>query len=390
MLTAGGLAPCLSSAVGGLIERYTEVAPDVRLIAYKSGYAGLLTGDSVEVTDEVRSRAHLLHRFGGSPIGNSRVKLTNVKDCVRRGLVKEGQDPLHVAAEQLERDGVDVLHTIGGDDTNGTAADLAAYLHEHAYGDRRGPAQDDRQRHRAHPAVPRCLDGGGAGRPVRAQHRRRALVQPGCSWSTRSWGATAGGSRQQPPRRTTSGCADRSSPAGWRTTPGAGTSTRSTCPNGMPPIAAEADVCVPRWTSTTASTSSSRRAPGCRRSSRRWRLRARRSPGTLRPRPDRQDQPRSVVRQAVRRAARGRQGVGAEERLLLPFGRRERPGPRPHPEALHRLPSTRRCAASGAWWARTSAATRARAIEFDRIKGGKTFDTSTPWFVDLLEDLGQP
>jgi pyrophosphate--fructose-6-phosphate 1-phosphotransferase len=31
-----------------------------------------------------------------------------------------------------------------------------------------------------------------------------------------------------------------------------------------------------------------------------------------------------------------------------------------------------------------------RAIEFDRIKGGKTFDTSTPWFVDLLEDLGQP
>ena len=31
-----------------------------------------------------------------------------------------------------------------------------------------------------------------------------------------------------------------------------------------------------------------------------------------------------------------------------------------------------------------------RAIEFDRIKGGKTFDTSTPWFVDLLEDLGRP
>ena len=24
MLTAGGLAPCLSSAVGGLIERYTD------------------------------------------------------------------------------------------------------------------------------------------------------------------------------------------------------------------------------------------------------------------------------------------------------------------------------------------------------------------------------
>jgi len=128
MLTAGGLAPCLSSAVGGLIERYSEVAPDARIIAYLNGYAGLLTGKSVEVTDEVRANAHRLHAFGGTPIGNSRVKLTNVDDCVKRGLVRPGQDPLHVAAEQLSRDGVNVLHTIGGDDTNGTAADLAAYL----------------------------------------------------------------------------------------------------------------------------------------------------------------------------------------------------------------------------------------------------------------------
>ena len=133
MLTAGGLAPCLSSAVGGLIERYTEAAPDVRILAYRNGYAGLLTGDSVEVDDAVRAKAHLLHRFGGSPLGNSRVKLTNVEDCVKRGLVREGQNPLHVAAEQLTRDGVDVLHTIGGDDTNGTAADLAAYLRDHGY-----------------------------------------------------------------------------------------------------------------------------------------------------------------------------------------------------------------------------------------------------------------
>ena len=133
MLTAGGLAPCLSSAVGGLIERYTELAPDVRIIAYLNGYAGLLTGKSAQVIPQVRANAHLLHAFGGTPIGNSRVKLTNVADCVKRGLIQPGQDPLHVAAEQLRRDGVDVLHTIGGDDTNGTAADLAAYLRSNGY-----------------------------------------------------------------------------------------------------------------------------------------------------------------------------------------------------------------------------------------------------------------
>lgn len=133
LLTAGGFAPCLSSAIGGLIERYTEIAPEVEIIAYRHGYHGLLRGDKIVIDDDTRAKAGLLHRFGGSPIGNSRVKLTNVKDCVKRGLVQEGQDPLQVAADQLKADGVDVLHTIGGDDTNTTAADLAAYLEEHGY-----------------------------------------------------------------------------------------------------------------------------------------------------------------------------------------------------------------------------------------------------------------
>jgi pyrophosphate--fructose-6-phosphate 1-phosphotransferase len=134
LLTAGGFAPCLSSAIGGLIEKYTEIAPEVEIIAYKNGYQGLLTGDFFTVTPEVRAKAALLHHYGGSPIGNSRVKLTNAKDLVKRGLVAEGENPLQVAADRLVADGVDILHTIGGDDTNTTAADLAAYLAEHDYG----------------------------------------------------------------------------------------------------------------------------------------------------------------------------------------------------------------------------------------------------------------
>ncbi len=128
LLTAGGLAPCLSSAVGGLIERYSDVAPDIDLIAYRSGYQGLLTGDVIEITPQMRAGAPLLHRYGGSPIGNSRVKFTNKADCVKRGFVKENEEPLAVAAHQLEKDGVTILHTIGGDDTNTAAADLAAWL----------------------------------------------------------------------------------------------------------------------------------------------------------------------------------------------------------------------------------------------------------------------
>ena len=132
-LTAGGLAPCLSSSIGFLIDEYTKKAPNVEMIGYVNGYMGLLKGESIPVTPEVRRKAMILTKHGGSPIGNSRVKLTNVADCVKRGLVQQGEDPLKVAADQLVKDGVDVLHTIGGDDTNTTAADLAEYLAKNNY-----------------------------------------------------------------------------------------------------------------------------------------------------------------------------------------------------------------------------------------------------------------
>ncbi len=133
LLTAGGFAPCLSSAIGFLIKRYSELVPDVEIIAYRGGYQGLLTGEYYTVTQDVRENSSRLFNFGGSPIGNSRVKLTNVKDLVKRGLVEKDADPLQVAADRLVADGVDILHTIGGDDTNTTAADLAAYLAKHEY-----------------------------------------------------------------------------------------------------------------------------------------------------------------------------------------------------------------------------------------------------------------
>jgi len=133
ILSAGGLAPCLSSAIGGLIERYSELYPTVEIICYLGGYKGLLLGDSCAVTAEVRNSAGLLHLHGGSPIGNSRVKLTNKKDCVNRKLVTEGQDPQQVAADQLVKDNVDVLHTVGGDDTNLAAGDLALFLATNNY-----------------------------------------------------------------------------------------------------------------------------------------------------------------------------------------------------------------------------------------------------------------
>ncbi len=132
-LTSGGIAPCLSAAIGRLILNYSELVPEAELIGYLHGYKGLLQGNSLTITDAVRREAALLYEFGGSPLGNSRVKLTNTEDCRLKGYVGENDNPLQVAAKQLQRDGVGILHTIGGDDTNTMAAGLSAYLQEHGY-----------------------------------------------------------------------------------------------------------------------------------------------------------------------------------------------------------------------------------------------------------------
>src|SRR5258708_16874807 len=77
ILTAGGLAPCLSAAVGQLILHYTAQCPDWDIICYRSGYKGLLLGDHLVVTPEVRAAAGVLRRYGGSVLGLSRDKHTH-------------------------------------------------------------------------------------------------------------------------------------------------------------------------------------------------------------------------------------------------------------------------------------------------------------------------
>ena len=132
-LTAGGIAPCLSASIGALIQAYNELDGDAELIGYMNGYRGLLVGDKINIPSSVKNKTDILFQFGGSPIGNSRIKLTNVDDCVKRGYIEAGQEPLKVAADQLVNDEVDILHTIGGDDTNTMAAQLSLYLKNNNY-----------------------------------------------------------------------------------------------------------------------------------------------------------------------------------------------------------------------------------------------------------------
>jgi len=135
LMTSGGLAPCLASSISSLIHFWSEAkkagkVKDISIRVYTDGYKGVLIGDSFTIPEDVWDNIELLHDCGGSPIGNSRVKLTNVKDCIARGFVPEGGTALEVASQQLLTDKINVLHTIGGDDTNTQAAELSKYLLE--------------------------------------------------------------------------------------------------------------------------------------------------------------------------------------------------------------------------------------------------------------------
>ena len=88
MMTSGGLAPCLASSVAYLIEFWTAALKSgeisgLTLRMYVDGYKGVLTGDSDVVPPEAYEECSRLHDIGGSPIGNSRVKVRE-RDSGRR------------------------------------------------------------------------------------------------------------------------------------------------------------------------------------------------------------------------------------------------------------------------------------------------------------------
>jgi pyrophosphate--fructose-6-phosphate 1-phosphotransferase len=132
-LTAGGIALCLSSAVAPLTKELTNTSPDIEIVCDRDGDKGWLLGDSFGFTHGLAESVEVWYQFGRSPIGTSRVKLTNVGDCIKGGFVKDGEIFINAAADQLENDKIDILYPIGGDDTNGVAAALASHLKKYGH-----------------------------------------------------------------------------------------------------------------------------------------------------------------------------------------------------------------------------------------------------------------
>jgi 6-phosphofructokinase 1 len=108
LLTGGGDCPGLNAVIRAVVRKGERVYGH-QLVGFRHGWRGVVEGETVELTID-RTRG-LLHR-GGTILGTSR---TNP--------YKEPADVV-AARATLDREGVDALVAIGGEDTLGVAAKL--------------------------------------------------------------------------------------------------------------------------------------------------------------------------------------------------------------------------------------------------------------------------
>jgi phosphofructokinase-like protein len=111
ILTGGGDCPGLNAVIRGVVRAGVN-RHGHQIIGFRYGWAGILEANTVELT--AQNTAGILHR-GGTILGTSR---TNP--------YRDDADGTALVREALEREGIDALIPIGGEDTLGVAGRLSA------------------------------------------------------------------------------------------------------------------------------------------------------------------------------------------------------------------------------------------------------------------------
>jgi 6-phosphofructokinase 1 len=109
VLTGGGDCPGLNAVIRAVVRKGEGVHGDA-VVGFRHGWRGVLDGEAVELT--IATTRGILHR-GGTILGTSRTNPSKTDDGLSR------------VTATLEREHIDGLIAIGGEDTLGVAARLA-------------------------------------------------------------------------------------------------------------------------------------------------------------------------------------------------------------------------------------------------------------------------
>src|SRR3712207_3399254 len=107
LLTGGGDCPGLNAVIRAVVRKGTMLGHE--FVGYRNGWAGVLGGESRPL--DTRTTSGILHR-GGTILGTSRTNPYKQPDGGAR------------VRTMMERDGIDALIPIGGEDTLGVAGKL--------------------------------------------------------------------------------------------------------------------------------------------------------------------------------------------------------------------------------------------------------------------------
>ena len=110
ILTGGGDCPGLNAVIRAVVRKGEGVYGH-QIVGFRHGWRGVIEGETMELT--IATTRGLIHR-GGTILGTSRTNPFKSDDGMARVL------------DTLERERIDALIVIGGEDTLGVAAQLAA------------------------------------------------------------------------------------------------------------------------------------------------------------------------------------------------------------------------------------------------------------------------
>ena len=132
LLSTPGMAE--PESVSYLIANYAKLAPDVELVGFVNGYQGLLLGQTIAITPDMRDKASkgaLLTLIKSADcrdpllVASLSAAIESPSLAVTHGVCKEGDEPMRVAAEQVKTLGLQVLHVIGGYETVNAAVEVS-------------------------------------------------------------------------------------------------------------------------------------------------------------------------------------------------------------------------------------------------------------------------
>ena len=113
VLQSGGPTPVINRSLTGIIRKAKELFPNNQVFGARHGVEGLISDELVDLTALGTSDLDIIDQTPGAVLGSTRHKIT--------------LEELPIILDTLDKNRIDILHIIGGNDSAETGMDIQKY-----------------------------------------------------------------------------------------------------------------------------------------------------------------------------------------------------------------------------------------------------------------------